>query len=80
MKLPFNYDHTIKRVHAWHTHFVLPKDEAKERKWATNMQISVGAKTVQDAIALILRKYPDAVIYGIQHGGMFLADEEILNP
>jgi hypothetical protein len=54
---------------------VLPKDETKERKWALNMKLAVSGNTAEESIEKVRKRYPEAVIYTLSHGGLFFSGE-----
>lgn len=70
MNLPYSHDHQSEHIHIWHCRFVIPKSE--ESKWATNMNIAVAAVTLLRAVDKVRERYPTAVLYGVNHGGLFI--------
>lgn len=54
----------------WTISFTLPKDEGKGRRWTLNERHSVLAITLEDALARVRERHPDAVFYNVNHAGV----------
>lgn len=53
----------------WSVRYTLPKDDAKDRRWAVNKSVTVVCGTLERAGELVRNLEPDAVIYSVNHKG-----------
>lgn len=63
---PYFMENQVKAVsRTFNVEFTEPKDESKGRKWALNRNITVCAESVDTAIQIVRREFPEGEIHKV---------------